>query len=216
MNSHAEECRATMLKVFVMVSGAWAPSCYCVVMEVVFDNAYLDALKRQDPKAEEQLVCCFSSHLRTSLRQRLHDRHMVEDATQETMLRVLRFFRTGRTLQLASNLPAFVRSVSHRVSLEMLRHSIRDQQLSEESDDTADNRASLEALLIIKERRQIVRRSMADLTEKEQLLLKLVFLDGADKNQICRQFSTNRTYLRVVLCRAKRHLKSAVERRALS
>jgi RNA polymerase sigma-70 factor (ECF subfamily) len=182
-------------------------------MHYSFDDVYLDALKRHDPATEDHFVCCFSRALKASLRRRFRSTQVIEDATQETLFRVLTYFRAGKTLRAAGNLPAFVISVCTNVSREMLRATAHYEQLAENFDDTVDVRANPERAAMEAERSRMVRRTLGELTRKDQCVLTSVFLDEADKDQVCRELRTNRDHLRVVLYRARVRFRKAAEQR---
>lgn len=180
-------------------------------MRYSFDDVYLDALRRHDPATEDHFVCCFSRALQAPLRRRFRSTQVIEDITQETLFRVLSYFRTGKTLRAGGNLPAFVISVSINVSRETLRASAHYEQLAENFDDTVDVRADPERAAMEAERSRMIRRTLGELTRKDQCVLTSVFLDEADKDQVCRELRTNRDHLRVVLYRARRRFRKAAE-----
>ena len=156
-------------------------------MRYSFDDVYLDALRRHDPATEDHFVCCFSRALQAPLRRRFRSTQVIEDITQETLFRVLSYFRTGKTLRAGGNLPAFVISVSINVSRETLRASAHYEQLAENFDDTVDVRADPERAAMEAERSRMIRRTLGELTRKDQCVLTSVFLDEADKDQVCRE-----------------------------
>jgi RNA polymerase sigma factor (sigma-70 family) len=180
-------------------------------MNPAFDDAYLAALQRHDPVIEEHLVCYFSKTLKGHLRRRLRCTQAVEDGTQETLFRVLTYFRAGKTLRAASNLPAFVNSVSINVSLELLRAETRDEPLDKDFDCAPDIRANPELSVIARERAETIRRTLVQLSLKDQQILESVFLKEADKDQICEELCTTRDHLRVLLYRARRRFRAAAE-----
>jgi RNA polymerase sigma-70 factor (ECF subfamily) len=53
-----------------------------------------------------------------------------------------------------------------------------------------------------------VRNILEDLSERDRRLLKEVFLEERDKDEVCRDFGIDRNYLRVLLHRAKQTFKS--------
>jgi RNA polymerase sigma-70 factor, ECF subfamily len=180
-------------------------------MHCSYDEVYLDALKRHDPATEDHFVSCFSRALKASLRRRFRSTQVIEDATQETLFRVLTYFRAGKTLRAAGNLPAFVISVCANVSREMLRATAHYEQLAENFDDTVDIRADPERAAMEAERSRMIRQTLGELTRKDQCVLTSVFLDEADKDQVCRDLRTNRDHLRVVLYRARVRFRKAAE-----
>ena len=52
-----------------------------------------------------------------------------------------------------------------------------------------------------------VREILLDLPVRDRSLLKAVFLDERDREEICREFGVDREYLRVLLHRAKQDFK---------
>ena len=53
-----------------------------------------------------------------------------------------------------------------------------------------------------------VREILGQLQEKDRRLIKEVFLDERDKDEVCRDLGVDREYLRVLLHRAKKSFKS--------
>jgi RNA polymerase sigma-70 factor (ECF subfamily) len=47
-----------------------------------------------------------------------------------------------------------------------------------------------------------------DLTEKDRRLLREVFLEEKDKDEVCRSFGVDRNYLRVLVHRAKQNFRA--------
>jgi RNA polymerase sigma factor (sigma-70 family) len=180
-------------------------------MNSAFDDAYLEALQRHDPVIEEHLVCHFSKTLKGHLRRRLRCPEAVEDGTQETLFRVLTYFRAGKTLRAPGNLPAFVNSVSSNVSRELLRAEGRDEPLDCDHDHAPDLRDNPELEVIARERAQTVRQTLVQLPLKDQQILESVFLKEADKDQVCEEFCTTREHLRVLLYRARRRFRVVAE-----
>jgi DNA-directed RNA polymerase specialized sigma24 family protein len=85
-----------------------------------FDESHCRALARGDRETENLLVAHFSPGVLAYLRARLPSDEFVEDAREETFLRVLRCFRTGNVIDTA-RLPAFVHSICDNVAREFLR-----------------------------------------------------------------------------------------------
>jgi RNA polymerase sigma-70 factor, ECF subfamily len=171
----------------------------------------LAALRCRDPEAEEYLVASFRTQVRASLRKRFRFAEIVEDATQETFLRVLLYFRSGKTLRTPSSLPSFVKAVSMYVSLEMLRERGQGAATAGELPERIDNLRDPESVAVFGEQREIVRRALSQVDDKDAHLLRRVFFEEADKDQICRDLKISRPYLRVMVHRAKLRFKDAVQ-----
>jgi RNA polymerase sigma-70 factor (ECF subfamily) len=58
-----------------------------------------------------------------------------------------------------------------------------------------------------------VRKILLRLPLRDRLLLKAVFLDERDRDEVCREFRVDRDYLRVLLHRAKQEFKTEYVKR---
>ena len=58
-----------------------------------------------------------------------------------------------------------------------------------------------------------VREILLDLAPRDRSLLKAVFLDERDRDEVCREFGVDRDYLRVLLHRAKQEFKTEYVKR---
>ncbi|HWB83331.1 MAG TPA: sigma-70 family RNA polymerase sigma factor [Bryobacteraceae bacterium] len=183
-------------------------------MNYAFDADYLRALRERDASAENYLVSSFSRPVQLKLRARLRSPELVQDASQETFLRVLTYFRSGKTLDNPASLPAFVHTVCHNIALEFLRAHTHDDQLPENAPEPADSSLNPESQLATAERKELVRRLIAELPIKDQQLLRRVFLDEEDRDLVCREFHVDRGYLRVLLHRARLRFKAVLSQEA--
>lgn len=179
-----------------------------------FTGEYLRALQERNPDVENDLIACFSRPVRAKLRGRLRSPDLVQDASQETFLRVFSYFRSGKTLDNPASLPGFVHTVCHNVALELLRAHTRHEQLPERSLEPADTAPDPEGSLVTEERKNFVTKLLRELSTKDQQLLRRVFLDEEDKDRVCREFHVDRGYLRVLLHRARLRCKAAILERS--
>jgi len=176
----------------------------------LFDAHYLAALRDRNAEVENHLVAWFSRPVRLKLRAKLRSPELVEDAFQETFLRTLSYFRAGKTLENPNSLPGFVNSVCSNVAMEMLRSHTRHPQFSESDVDPVDGTPDPEHEMVTTERKARVRRLLEELSVKDRQLLRRVFLDEEDKDEVCSEFKVDRTYLRVLLYRARQKFKAAI------
>ena len=176
----------------------------------MFNRDYLTALRDQDQGAEANLVSFFARPLWLKLHARLRAPHLIEDARQETFLRVFTYFRSGKTLDNPASLPGFVLAVCNNVCLELLRSHLRHPQMPEQAPEPCDAAVDPEQSVVTEERRQILTKFLSDLSYKDCQLLRRVFLDEADKDEVCDELGVTREYLRVLVHRAKRRLKAAL------
>jgi RNA polymerase sigma-70 factor (ECF subfamily) len=185
---------------------------YRSVTDHLFDENYLGALKNRDAEAEDFLISYFSRPIQAKLRARLRSPELVQDASQETFLRVFSYFRSGKTLANPSSLPGFVHTVCHNIALEFLRAHTRHEQMPENAPDPPDSRLNPESQMAAAERRELVRRLLEELSGKDRQLLRRVFIDEEDKDMVCRELHVDRGYLRVLLHRALHRFKTAALR----
>ena len=178
----------------------------------LFDESYLAALKERDADAQNRLVSTFSRPVLIKLRARLRSPELVQDAFQETFLRVLSYFGSGKTLDRPGSLAGFVHSTCHNVALELLRAHTRQDQPPENHPEPVAVGPSPERQLITGERKAFVWNILNKLSKKDRQLLKRVFLDEEDKDAVCREFQVDRAYLRVLLFRARQSCRAAVSR----
>jgi len=168
-----------------------------------FDREYLDRLVGGDPETERHFVRYFGDLLTVKLRSRLRSAALVEDARQETFRRVLTTLKERGGLASAESLGAFVNSVCNNVLFECYRAGARVQQLAEGHDQADEAGPTVESGLLRAEERDRVREALAALPAREQELLRWLFFEERDKDDICRALNVDRNYLRVLLHRAK-------------
>jgi RNA polymerase sigma-70 factor, ECF subfamily len=173
-----------------------------------FDQDYVRRLTAGDPDTEEHFTRYFGDLLTLKLRGRLRSAALIEDARQETFVRVLSTLRRKGGLDTAESLGAFVNSVCNNVLFEAYRSESRLMALPPDAPEPADAAESVESRLASEDERERVRRVIADLPEKDKDLLRWVFFEERDKDDICRELKIDREYLRVLLHRTKRRFKA--------
>jgi RNA polymerase sigma-70 factor (ECF subfamily) len=172
-----------------------------------FDRAYIDRLVDGDPETEGHFVRYFGDLLTLKLRSRLRSPTLVEDARQETFRRVLTTLKEKGGLASAGSLGAFVNSVCNNVLFECYRAGAKVQQLAENHEQADDRRPSAELGVMAAEQRDRVRTALAGLPDKEREILRWLFFEERDKDEICRELNVDRNYLRVLVHRAKAKFK---------
>jgi len=172
-----------------------------------FDYAYVQKLAHGDPEVEQHFVEYFSTLLFAKLRFHLRCGQEVQDLRQEVFLRVLRCVRQGDGIRQPERLGAYVNSVCNNVLMEYFRHKSRVVQFDEDAPEPRDSRTDRERELVTEENENRVRSLVAELAPKDRNILKAVFLDERDKDSVCREFGVTRSYLRVVLHRAKERFR---------
>jgi RNA polymerase sigma-70 factor (ECF subfamily) len=134
----------------------------------------------------------------------------VEDARQETFARVFAALRKQDGIRQPERLGAFVNSVCNNVLLEYYRSSSQDAPSGEEEAEAniPDPAISVVDLIANREIQQKVRHILDELQEKDRRIIKEVFLEERDKDEVCRDLGVDREYLRVLLHRAKKSFKA--------
>lgn len=174
-----------------------------------FDRAYLDRLASGDPETERHFTRYFGDLLSIKLRSRLRSPAQVEDARQETFLRVMKALRQPGGIQSPGGFGAFVNSVCNNVLFEMYRSHSKTTPLEEEAGAALpDPGIDAEMTVGLDEDRARVRAVMETLPQKERQLLHWLFFEEADKDEVCRRLDIDRNYLRVLLHRAKQRFKT--------
>ena len=103
---------------------------------------------------------------------------------------------------------AFVNTVCNNVLLEHYRSSGRSQSLDEEgSPEPQATGADVVSVIASTQLKAKVREILLELPLRDRSLLKAVFLEERDREEVCREFGVDREYLRVLLHRAKQDFK---------
>jgi RNA polymerase sigma-70 factor, ECF subfamily len=179
-----------------------------------FDASYVENLCAGDSSTQEHFVAYFTELLRLKLRSRLQSRHAIEDVCQETFARVFAVLRRDGGLRQPERLGAFVNTVCNHVLFEQYRSSSRSESLDiEGAPEPASTGADALDIVSAKQIKQKVREILERLPLRDRSLLKAVFLEERDRDEICREFGVEREYLRVLLHRAKLEFKSEYVRR---
>jgi RNA polymerase sigma-70 factor (ECF subfamily) len=180
-----------------------------------FDAGYVDNLCAGDRQTQEHFVGYFTELLQLKLRSRLQSPHAIEDVRQETFARVFSVLRKDGGLRQPERLGAFVNMVCNHVLSEHYRSTNGSESLDVEGrpelPDKGANALEIVTALQIKDK---VREILLDLEPRDRSLLKAVFLDERDRDEVCRAFGVDRDYLRVLLHRAKQEFKTEYVKRA--
>ena len=178
-----------------------------------FDASYISNLCAGDLPTQEHFFGYFSELLQLKLRSRLQSPPAIEDVRQETFARVFSVLRKGGLRQ-PERLGAFVNTVCSRVLSEHYRSNSGGKSLNVEGrPELPDKSASALEIVVALQVKDKVREILLDLTPRDRSLLKAVFLDERDRDEVCREFGVERDYLRVLLHRAKQEFKTEYVKR---
>ncbi len=168
----------------------------------IFDELYIRRLVDGDSATEQHFVAYFGDLLWAMLRSRVRSPQLLEDVRQETFLRVLRNLRANG-MDHPERLGAYVVSVCRNTLFESFRAESRFREMGDEGSAMIDPKSGADQAYITGERKQQVDSVMKGLPDKDRDLLKALFLDELDKDEICHRFNVDRDYLRVLLHRAR-------------
>jgi len=175
-----------------------------------FDEAYVERLRAGDFRTQEHFRVYFTALIQVKLRSRLQSREAIEDVRQETFARVYVALREEKLVH-PERLGSFVNSICNNVLLEHYRTTARHGSLDDDDERNGFPSPVLDPLarLTAQEIQQKVREILDQLPERDRRLLREVFLEERDKDEVCRDFGVDREYLRVLLHRAKQSFKSS-------
>jgi RNA polymerase sigma-70 factor, ECF subfamily len=173
-----------------------------------FDDDYVGRLRNGDRATEEHFHSYFRDLLLVKLRRRLRSMQAVDEVRQEVYLRVIE--RLG-DLRDGRKLGAFVNSTCNLVLMEYYRAESRTDALDADAEmaTSTDADAQFDAALT----KTRVRRVLELLEPRDAEILRAVFLEEGDKEEICRRYGIDRGYLRVLLHRAKEKFRAQFLRR---
>jgi RNA polymerase sigma-70 factor (ECF subfamily) len=172
-----------------------------------FDRAYIDRLTAGDPETEQHFTRYFGDLIALKLRSRLRTAAQIDDARQETFVRVLTTLKQKGGIATPEALGAFVNTVCTNVVFEMYRSGARVTPLDEDYDEADLRKPDAETNLMAAEEQSRVRAALAGLPQKDRDVLRLVFFEERDKDAVCEELKADRNYLRVLLHRAKTHFR---------
>lgn len=173
-----------------------------------FDSSYLDRLRSGDFNTQQHFVAYFGELIRLKVSKRLRSIAAIEDVRQETFTRVLRLLAEQRIHQ-PERLGAFVNSVCNNVLHE--HHRLQSGEISAADGFLGaipDQTVGVSDAIALRQMQLRVRQILDELSKKDRCLLKALFLEERNKDEVCRDFGVNREYLRVLVHRAKQSFKS--------
>jgi RNA polymerase sigma-70 factor, ECF subfamily len=129
----------------------------------------------------------------------------VEDVVQASILRFLRAERR-QSIRNTEELGAFLNGVCRNVILEY-RRKARREPLADPDIPIPDPGIRPEAEIL--ELRDAIDGGLAELADRDRGILRALYLDGKEKDEICREWKMTDAQFRVVLFRAKERFRRA-------
>ena len=179
-----------------------------------FNAGYVDNLCAGDYRTQEHFVVYFTELLQLKLRSKLQSSHAIEDVRQETFARVFSVLRKDGGLRQPEHLGAFVNQVCNNVLFEHYRSNGGSESLDVEGrPELPDKGADVLDIVAARQTKDKVREILLELPPRDRALLKAIFLDERDRDEVCQEFGVDRDYLRVLLHRAKQEFKAEYVKR---
>jgi RNA polymerase sigma-70 factor (ECF subfamily) len=175
-----------------------------------FTSEYVHRLAIGDPEVEQHFVNYFGELLLIKLRRSLRSFTAVEDVRQETFLRVFRALKRRGGLLSPEKLGAFVNGVCNNILSEHYRATARLAALPQTEVEAQTTDPDPEAGMVSEESKRSVRRLLEKLPAKDRRILHLLFIEEREKDEVCRICQVNRSYLRVLLHRAKNRFRDSL------
>ena len=174
-----------------------------------FDESYVERLRSGDFRTQEHFVAYFSELIQLKLRARLRTPQAIEDVRQETFVRVFSALRSPGGIRQPERLGPYVNSICNNVLMEHYRATSHDTPLEDETEqDFADTVIDIVGAVAARQMEEKVREILDEMPERDRRLIRAVFIEERDKDEVCREFGVDRDYLRVLLHRAKQTFKS--------
>ncbi|HEY6391601.1 MAG TPA: sigma-70 family RNA polymerase sigma factor [Bryobacteraceae bacterium] len=181
-----------------------------------FDAEYLTRLKTGDIETGRHFEAYFGNVIWLKLRNRVRARHLIDEIRQETFTRVINYLKSGKIIQYPERFGAFVLSVCNNVMLEVLRSESQQLRPPGNLGEPPDDRVRFDADIVTEERKQMVRKVLAELSVRDSDLLRMVFLEEGDRSAISKHFHVDSDYLRVLLHRAKERFREIVREKGVA
>ena len=129
----------------------------------------------------------------------------VDDLVQESLARFIRAEQRHQ-IRNTEEFGAFLNGVCRNVILEYRRRMRREPGLDQDM-PIPDTAVRPEAEIL--EMRDAIDSGLAELAERDRTILRSLYLDGKDKDEICREWNMSDSQFRVVLFRAKERFRRA-------
>jgi len=168
-----------------------------------FDDDYLERLRADEYRTQRHFVGYFSKLLLIKLKPRLRSRQDVEDVQQIIFARFFQNLRKENGIRDAKCLGSYVNSICNNVLLEHYRRRVPEQIDDPIANTIPDPGKNAEQIVVDEETKRIVREILESLPERDQRILREVFLEERDKDEVCKDYGVSRSYLRVLVLRAK-------------
>jgi RNA polymerase sigma-70 factor (ECF subfamily) len=172
-----------------------------------FDDDYLGRLREGDFPTQEHFRKYFTALMKVKLRSRLKSPEAIDDVQQETFVRFFGALRDGKIRE-PKSLGSYVNSMCNNILKEAWRKD--DPTISLDDDNAPELPAApFDVSKIVADRQtaQKIQRVIEQLSERDRRVLRAIFFEERDKDEVCRELGITRDNLRLLLHRAKQNFK---------
>ena len=133
----------------------------------------------------------------------------VDDLVQESLTRFIKSYQEKKIRNM-EELGAYLNGVCRNVILEYQRKTRREPALDQDNNvPEIGVRPDAE----IYEMRDAINHALAELGDRDSRILRALYLEGKEKDEICREWKMEDAQFRVVLFRAKERFRRAYNKR---
>jgi RNA polymerase sigma-70 factor (ECF subfamily) len=168
-----------------------------------FDEEYLHRLRQGDADTERHFVAYFEQLLSIKLRARLLPPDKVKDLSQETFIRVIVSLRKEGGVRQPARFGSFVNSICNNVLFESQRADYKNTPLDDSHYEIPEKKTDLDHMIDSQRIAERVRDILNGMPVRDQQILRAIFLEEKEKDEVCQKFNVKRDYLRVLVHRAK-------------
>lgn len=170
-----------------------------------FDDDYVRRLRDGDRVTEEHYSSYFPPKLQIVLRILGTRAEDVDDVIQDALMRVLVKVRANE-IRDGHTFGKYVVTTCRNIAKEEFRKSKKTEPLPDGKDwpdpDNPLNNA------ISRQQKALIRAVLAEMEERDATILRELYLDELEKDEICERHKVDRKYLRVLLHRARQKFRS--------
>lgn len=177
-----------------------------------FDDGYVRRLRDGDPSTWEHFVRYFSRLLLLKLRRSVKSMADIDDIRQDVYSRLLKILRSDDGIREGAKLGKFVNTMCNNIVHEYHRGSWRREPIDDQMLETLINDI-FDDPVVLEETKEDVRATLSEMQPRDADILRALFLQERDRDEICRDLRIESDYLRVLLHRAKERFREVYRAR---
>jgi RNA polymerase sigma factor (sigma-70 family) len=187
------------------------------VLHNPFNGEYLRRLKNREVETSEHFYAYFKPRLQMKLRARWLRESDVQEIVQETLVRVLNGVYND-IIRTPEAFGGFVSGVCDNIVRDFLNGCMSHERFCVDIDgiDLSDPTPGIEADILRRERQELVKRILDDLSSKDRNLLRAKLFEELNNDEMCARFGVSSPdRLRVMLHRARNRFADVCRKRGL-